>query len=79
MDKNCRELILVKDGEKYIFRFDRAADRRLVGVLGRFAADPQLSFSWYDAAVLCKKLRDETRMSSAKPHSRPANRCFDGS
>jgi len=25
--------------------------------LGRFAGDPELSFSWYDAAVLSQKVR----------------------
>ena len=26
-------------------------------MLGRYAADPQLSFTWYDAAVMSKKIR----------------------
>jgi hypothetical protein len=28
--------------------------------LGRFASNPQLSFTWYDAAVLSQKIRQET-------------------
>ena len=32
---------------------------RLSLVLGRFAADPGLNFTWHAAAVLCKKARQE--------------------
>jgi hypothetical protein len=28
--------------------------------LGRFASNPELSFTWYDAAVLSQKVRNST-------------------
>jgi hypothetical protein len=54
-----KEIALKKDDQTYIFRFDDASHQALVGVLGRFAADPGLNFTWHAAAVLCKKARQE--------------------
>ena len=57
------EIALCKEGHVYVFRFDAASrfdaagHRALLGVLGRFAADPGLNFSWHDAAVVCKIVR----------------------
>ncbi len=58
MSAELRVFTLVKDGEKYIFRFDDRSQRQLLGVFGRFAANPELNFSWHDAAVASKKLRE---------------------
>ena len=30
-------------------------------MFGRYASNPELSFTWYDAAVLSKKLRQATK------------------
>lgn len=51
------ELIFPKDGEKYIFRFVRNRRAEAIRMMGRWAADPALSFSWYDAAVLSQRVR----------------------
>jgi hypothetical protein len=59
MNGRFSEIALRKDGETYIFRFDDVSHRAFLNVLGRFAADPNLSFSWHDAAVLCKKVRQQ--------------------
>lgn len=54
-------LALVKgQAERYVWLFgdtedDRASVRRS---FGRFAANPELSFTWYDAAVLSKRIRE---------------------
>jgi hypothetical protein len=34
------------------------------------AADPQLSFNWFDAAVLSEKAREQTRSAGRVPHDR---------
>lgn len=49
-------LILRKETDTYVFRVDEASRSAALGVLAKFAADPQLNFSWHDAAVLSKKL-----------------------
>jgi hypothetical protein len=53
-------LALVKGPERYIFLFDDTNRAEALRVLGRYASNPELSFSWYDAAVLSQKVRQET-------------------
>jgi hypothetical protein len=57
MQRGVNVLALVKDGERYVFLYDDASSASLLQTLGRYAADPELSFSWYDAAVLSQKVR----------------------
>jgi len=58
MDREINVLALVKGEERYIFLFDDENRVNTLRTLGRYAADPDLSFSWYDAAVLSQKIRD---------------------
>jgi hypothetical protein len=39
-------LALVKDGERYVFLYDENSVPTLLQTLGRYAADPELNFSW---------------------------------
>jgi hypothetical protein len=50
-------LALVKGEERYIFLFDDERRTEALRTLGRFASNPELSFSWYDAAVLSQRIR----------------------
>ena len=50
-------LALLKDGERYVFLYDDRSADQLLQTLGRYAADPELNFSWYDAAVLSQRIR----------------------
>ena len=50
-------LALVKGRERYIFLFDDSQRADALRTLGRFASNTDLSFSWYDAAVLSQKVR----------------------
>ena len=43
--------------ERYIFLYDDGNQREILRTLGRFASNPDLSFTWYDAAVLSQKIR----------------------
>jgi len=54
-------LALVKGKERYIFLYDDAHRAETLRMLGRHASNPELSFSWYDAAVLSQKIRQEER------------------
>jgi hypothetical protein len=47
---------LVKGEERYVFLYDDAQKGRLLRLLGRFAANPKLSFDWNDAAVVARKV-----------------------
>jgi hypothetical protein len=58
-------LALVKGGERYIFLYDDASRVETLRTLGRYASNPELSFTWYDAAVLSQKIRQEAQKSNA--------------
>jgi len=57
MEPGVNVLALVKDGERYVFLYDDDSAATLLQTFGRYAADKDLSFSWYDAAVLSQKVR----------------------
>lgn len=58
MDREINILALVKGEERYVFLYDDHNRVETLRMLGRYAADPQLSFTWYDAAVMSKKIRE---------------------
>lgn len=59
-------LALVKGDEQYVFVWEDGQLGDAMKTLGRFASNPELSFSWYDAAVLSERMKD-----SAKPLMEP--------
>ena len=61
MNDDINVLALVKGKERYIFLYDDAHRADTLRMLGRHASNPELSFSWYDAAVLSQKIRRRTR------------------
>ena len=54
-------LALVKGAERYVFLYDDASRAETLRTLGRFASNPDLSFTWYDAAVLSQKIRQDSQ------------------
>ena len=50
-------LALVKDSERYVFLYDQSGRAEVLRTFGRFAANPELSLTWYDAAQLSQKVR----------------------
>ncbi len=78
MTTEINVLALVKGNERYVFLFDDDNRVEMLRQLGRFAANPELSFTWYDAAVMSQKIR-ETALAeppAARPTARPRQR-FD--
>jgi len=61
--RDINVIALVKGSERYVFLFDDDSRAEALRTLGRHAANPDLSFSWYDAAVLGQKVR----RSNARP------------
>ena len=57
MTQDINVLALVKGQERYIFLYDDEHKSDALKTLGRFASNPELSFSWYDAAVLSQRIR----------------------
>ncbi|HRX80674.1 MAG TPA: hypothetical protein P5307_16510 [Pirellulaceae bacterium] len=60
MSQDINVLALVKGEERYVFLFDDNNRSEVLRQLGRYASNPELSFTWYDAAVLSQKVRQVT-------------------
>lgn len=66
MQRGMNVLALVKESERYVFLYDEESPATLLQTLGKFAADKELSFTWYDAAVLSQKVRRIQRAAEAE-------------
>ena len=58
--KDIKVIALVKGVEQYVFIYDENNRAETLRLLGRYASNPELSFTWYDAAVLSQKIRQES-------------------
>lgn len=58
--RDINVIALVKGEERYIFLYDDESRAAALEAIGRHAANPELSFSWHDAAVLGQKVRQNT-------------------
>ncbi len=47
-----QELVLVKNGQRYVFRCAPGDEPRLLGRLTDLVNDPNIDLDWFDAAVL---------------------------
>lgn len=47
-----RELVLVKNGQRYVFRCAPGEEPQLLSRLMDLVADPDVDLDWFDAAVL---------------------------
>lgn len=57
MSQDINVLALVKGDERYVFLYDDDHRAETLRTLGRYASNPDLSFTWYDAAVMSQKIR----------------------
>jgi hypothetical protein len=54
-------LALIKGNERYIYVYDDGSRAALIDAFRDQAADPRLSFTWFDAVVLTDKAREQAR------------------
>ncbi len=73
VERGMNVLALVKGSERYVFLYDDESLRSLLQTMGRYAADPDLSFTWYDAAILSQKVR---RMRDDRRQQHFSTECF---
>ena len=66
MSQDVNVVALVKGDERYLFLFSDEQKGETLRTLGKYASDPELSFSWYDAAVLSQKVRRAVRKKGEK-------------
>lgn len=78
MARGVNVLALLKNGERYVFLYDDQSLETLMKTLGQYASDPELSFTWYDAAVLSQRIRQAPDQSTCvpEPHSLPHTHRF---
>ena len=60
MDGDIKVIALIKGEEQYVFLYNENNRAETLRLLGRYASNPELSFTWYDAAVLSQKIRQES-------------------
>ena len=70
MTTEINVLALVKGNERYVFLFDDDNRVEMLRQFGRFAANPDLSFTWYDAAVMSQKIRQTAPLERQEPARR---------
>ena len=61
MRREFNVLALIKGDERYVFVYDDESRQPLVDAFRDQAADPRLSFTWFDATVLTDKAREQAR------------------
>ncbi len=66
MTKDINVLALVKGKERYIFLYDDDNRAETLRTLGRYASNQELSFTWYDAAVLSQKIRQTSQQAKER-------------
>jgi len=57
MPEDLNVVALVKGKERYVFLYDDESRVETLRMLGRYAMNPELSFTWYDAAMLSQRIR----------------------
>jgi len=57
MTTSVNVLALVRDEHRYVFLYDDRSIQTVLGRLSASASDPELDFTWYDAAVLSQRVR----------------------
>jgi hypothetical protein len=60
-------LALIKGSEYYVFVYDDESRQSLLEEFQTFAAKPELTFNWHDAAVLSMKARKQAGTGTACP------------
>ena len=58
-DTDVKVIALMKGKEQYVFIYNENNRAETLRLLARYASNPVLSFTWYDAAVLSQKIRQE--------------------
>jgi hypothetical protein len=64
VSQDINVLALVKGEERYVFLYNESHRAETLRILGRYASNPELSFTWYDAAVLSQKIRQESQQQA---------------
>lgn len=63
-----KQLSLVKNDQRWLFRYRPGEEAQLLETLAEAAKDPAVNFDWFDAAVLCHQMghRLQARLEQLK-------------
>jgi hypothetical protein len=56
-DLGCQLMAISRNGETFAVWYERNDPTSAMRMLGRWASDPELSFSWYEAALMSEQVR----------------------
>lgn len=59
MQQELSVLALVRGNERFVYVYDDGSQEELVRAIRAQAADPEVSLTWYDAAVLTARARKQ--------------------
>ena len=71
MAREFNVLALIKGDERYIYIYDEPSRDVLVNAFRDQAADPRLTLTWFDAAVLTDKAREQAEAARAQTPAEP--------
>ena len=57
MGKAVNVLALVRDEHRFVFLYDDRSIDTLLSTLSDYASDPELAFTWHDAAMMAQRVR----------------------
>lgn len=57
MSKSVNVLALVRDDHRFLFVYEDGDVDTVLSTLSEYASDPELEFTWYDAAMLAQRVR----------------------
>jgi hypothetical protein len=69
---DARELALVKNGQRYVFRCAPGEEPVLLRRLGEMVRDPKVDIDWFDAAVLSHQIGQRMGSQLQRMHRRRA-------
>jgi len=58
---------LIRGEQKYIFLYDDSNVSQAIQMAGKWAADQDLAFSWYDAALVSQRIRGRQETKDLEP------------
>jgi hypothetical protein len=67
VQREVNVLALIKGNERFIYIYDDTGQQPLIETFRDQAADPHLSFSWFDAAVKSPRTRSGERIARQEP------------
>jgi hypothetical protein len=62
-------LALIRGRERFVYVYDDESRDQLIEVIRAQAASPAISLSWYDAAVLTERARQQSQDAGTTPRA----------